>query len=240
MHVRRAVIIASSGFCDRDVVYAYYRCLEEGWQVDVATPTGDPVEGLYGVPVPLDPAAKPNVSFSALEQVDYDAALLPGGPLPTAPDEPDERVAGFLDAMTTAGKVVAGLSQDAWGRAKSAAKANPGEAGEAPEAPDADSARRDQVWLAGMAGKVDVIVDGTHVTCTGPAYVGRLMRTVFETTERLAADPARLAADSSPPAADPARLAADSSPPAADPARLAADSSPPAADAARPARVSAA
>jgi protease I len=157
MRVRRAVIITSSGFCDREVVYAYYRCLEEGWQVDVATPDGAPVMGRHGVPVPLDPEAKPNVSFSALAGEDYDAALLPGAP--GLHPEPDPRVAAFLDAMTERGRVVAELSEDAWARRRNGA--------------DPESS-------------ADVVIDGTRVTCTAPAHVGRLMRVVFETTERRA------------------------------------------------------
>ncbi|HEV7626867.1 MAG TPA: DJ-1/PfpI family protein [Streptomyces sp.] len=169
MRVRRAVIIARSGFCDREVVYAYYRCLEEGWQVDVATPDGAPVSGSHGVPVPLDPAAKPNVSFSALQAEEYDAALLPGGPVGPAQDDPDEQVGAFLRAMSDGGKVVAGLSEEAWMSAGSGTRAEL----------EMDFARP-------PANGIDVIVEGNWVTCTGPAHVGRLMRVVFETTERLA------------------------------------------------------
>jgi putative intracellular protease/amidase len=35
-----AVIITGPGFQDHDVVYAYYRLLEEGWNVDIATKNG--------------------------------------------------------------------------------------------------------------------------------------------------------------------------------------------------------
>ncbi len=40
-----AAIITGPGFQDHDVVYTYYRLLEEGWTADVATKDGAPSAG---------------------------------------------------------------------------------------------------------------------------------------------------------------------------------------------------
>ena len=74
-----AVIVTGPGFQDHDVVYTYYRLIEEGWDVDVATKDGDPVGGKYGVPLPMDKTAKPLVSFDDLEDGEWDAVILTGG-----------------------------------------------------------------------------------------------------------------------------------------------------------------
>ena len=74
-----AVIITGPGFQDHDVVYTYYRLLEEGWEVDVATKNGSAVTGKYGVPLPMDKTARPLISFTDLDVAEYDAVILTGG-----------------------------------------------------------------------------------------------------------------------------------------------------------------
>ena len=46
----RAAIIVAQNFQDEEYVFPYYRCLEEKWHVEVATPGGEVVYGKYGVP----------------------------------------------------------------------------------------------------------------------------------------------------------------------------------------------
>ncbi len=109
-----AVIITGPGFQDHDVVYTYYRLIEEGWDVDVATKGGQPVIGKYGVPLPLDKTARPAITFEHLDVDSYDAVILTGGH--EAPDRvrQDARVLGFVAAMAERGKVVAGLCHGPW------------------------------------------------------------------------------------------------------------------------------
>ncbi len=98
---RSAVIITGPGFQDHDVVYTYYRLLEEGWHVDVATKEAAPVTGKYGVPLPMDKTAAPLISFSDLDVNNYDAVILTGGH--EAPDRvrQDQQVLAFVAAMAT-------------------------------------------------------------------------------------------------------------------------------------------
>ena len=69
----RAVMLVERGFQDEEYVYAYYRMLEEGWAVDVASPDGKTVHGKFGVP------ARVTTSIELVCGVKYDAVVLPGG-----------------------------------------------------------------------------------------------------------------------------------------------------------------
>lgn len=104
----RAVIITGPGFQDEEVVYPYYRFLEEGWSVDVATKDGAAVHGKYGVP------ARVTMATSKLAAADFDAVVLPGGF--EAPDRVrlDKDVLRFVQEMNTAGKLIAAICHGPW------------------------------------------------------------------------------------------------------------------------------
>ena len=70
---KRAVIITGPGFQDEEVVYPYYRLLEEGYKTDIATKDGEVVYGKYGVP------ARATMSVSDLKVDNFDMVILPGG-----------------------------------------------------------------------------------------------------------------------------------------------------------------
>ncbi|MDF5756962.1 DJ-1/PfpI family protein [Spongiactinospora sp. TRM90649] len=175
-----AVIITGPGFQDHDVVYTYYRLIEEGWHVDVATKGGEGVIGKYGVPLPMDKTAKPLVSFDDLDVSHYDAVILTGGH--EAPDRvrQDANVLNFLRGMDAAGKVVAGLCHGPWIMVSAGVLKG--------RRACAYIGLRDDVINAGAdVVDSDVIVDGNIITCSYYAYVGAFMRAVFSTVEKLAA-----------------------------------------------------
>jgi protease I len=178
--MRSAVIITGPGFQDHDVVYTYYRLKEEGYHVDVATKEGKPVVGKYGVPLPMDKTARPNVPFTDLAIDKYDAVILTGGH--EAPDRvrQDKNVLSFVKAMDEAGKIVAGLCHGPW--IMISAKVLKG---------------RDVCAYVGMVDDMvnsganvidaEVIVDKNIITCSYYGYVGKFMRAVFEAVEQQAA-----------------------------------------------------
>ena len=174
-----AAIITGPGFQDHDVVYTYYRLLEEGWSVDVATKNAADVTGKYGVPLPMDKTAKPLISFEELDVARYDAVILPGGH--EAPDRvrQDVGVLDFVRGMAEAGRVVAGLCHGPWIMISAGVLRG--------RQACAYIGLRDDVVNAGAdVVDSDVIVDGNIVTCSYYGYVGAFMRAVFETTEKLA------------------------------------------------------
>ena len=101
--MKRAVIITAQNFQDEEFTYPYYRLLEEGFSVDVATPDKMAVFGKYGVP------ARPTMDTKDLKIENYDLVILPGGF--EAPDRLRIRkeVLSFIKEMFDSNKIVAAI-----------------------------------------------------------------------------------------------------------------------------------
>lgn len=105
---RRAVIITAAGFQDEELVYPYYRLLEAGFTVDIATKDGAIAYGKYGVP------ARANIATDKLDANNYDLVLLPGGF--EAPDRVRllPEVLDFVRKMDEKKKCVAAICHGPW------------------------------------------------------------------------------------------------------------------------------
>jgi protease I len=171
-----AVIITGPGFQDHDVVYTYYRLLEEGYVVDVATKDGLAVHGKYGIPLPMDKTARSLISFEDLAVDRYDAVILTGGH--EAPDRvrQDRHVLDFVHAMSLADKVVAGLCHGPW--IMISAKVLAGRRA------CAYVGLKDDVINAGaLVEDGRVVTDGNIITCSYYGYVGEFMQAVFSAVD---------------------------------------------------------
>jgi len=106
--MKRVVIIVAQNFQDEEFVYPYYRVLEEGFHLDVATPGGQNMIGKYGVP------ARATMSTDNLKASDFDCVILPGGF--ESPDRLRIRpeVLRFVREMNEAGKLVAAICHGPW------------------------------------------------------------------------------------------------------------------------------
>ena len=106
--MKRVVIITGPNFQDEEFTYPYYRLLEEGYSVDVATPDKVIVYGKYGVP------AKPTIDTKDLKAINYDLVVLPGGF--EAPDRLRLRkeVLSFVKEMNDNNKIVAAICHGPW------------------------------------------------------------------------------------------------------------------------------
>jgi protease I len=106
--MKRVVIIVAQNFQDEEFVYPYYRVMEEGFHVDVATPGGQNMIGKYGVP------ARATMATDDLKAADFDCVILPGGF--ESPDRLRIRpeVLRFVREMTEAGKLVAAICHGPW------------------------------------------------------------------------------------------------------------------------------
>jgi len=104
----RTVIITAPGFQDEEVIYPYYRLLEEQYHVDIATKDGADVFGKFGVP------ARATISTPELQADDYDAVILPGGF--EAPDRVRllPEVLEFVREMDGKNKLVAAICHGPW------------------------------------------------------------------------------------------------------------------------------
>lgn len=106
--MKRVVIIVAQNFQDEEFVYPYYRVLEEGFHLDVATPGGQNMIGKYGVP------ARATMATDNLKASDFDCVILPGGF--ESPDRLRIRpeVLRFVREMNEAGKLVAAICHGPW------------------------------------------------------------------------------------------------------------------------------
>lgn len=76
----KGLILATDGFEDSEFSYPYYRLQESGWDVDVATPDGEPIEGKHGYEFDADFAI--GVHEPAELSGQYGILVLPGGNSP--------------------------------------------------------------------------------------------------------------------------------------------------------------
>lgn len=106
--MKKAAILVAQNFQDEEFSYPYYRLLEEGYAVDVASPEGKDMFGKYGVP------ARANKSTEEISADDYDLVILPGGF--ESPDRLRMRpeVKAFVRAMYERNKLVAAICHGPW------------------------------------------------------------------------------------------------------------------------------
>ena len=106
--MKKAVIITAQGFQDEEFTYPYYRLLEAGFEVHVATKDNEIAKGKYGTP------AKPNIDIFQLNEKKYDLVVLPGGY--EAPDRVRQLkvVLQFVKAMYDNDKIVAAICHGPW------------------------------------------------------------------------------------------------------------------------------
>lgn len=78
----KGLVLATDGFEDSELSYPYYRLQESGWDVDIATPDADRIEGKHGYGFDAD------LSIDDMEPVEfadeYDVLVIPGGGSPEA------------------------------------------------------------------------------------------------------------------------------------------------------------
>lgn len=174
--MHRAIIITGPGFQDHDVIYTYYRLKEEGYEVDVATKNAAAVKGKYGVPLPMDKTAHPNISFEQLDINNYDAVILTGGH--EAPDRvrQEKSVLAFLREMDAAGKVVAGLCHGPWIMISAGVM-------KGRKACAYVGMVDDMINSGANVVEAEVIVDRNIITCSYYGYVGKFMKELFAAVE---------------------------------------------------------
>ena len=66
-------MLTADKFEDTEVLFPVFRLLEEGWQVDIAAPTTDEIEGENGY------VLTPDITIEAVDPDDYELLIIPGG-----------------------------------------------------------------------------------------------------------------------------------------------------------------
>lgn len=176
----RAVILTGPGFQDHDLIYCYYRFLEEGYAVDIATPGGMAVSGKYAVPLSgkMDKTGSSVLSFDDLEVDRYDVVVLTGGYEAPGRVRRDPKALSFVKNMADSDKVVAGLCHGPW--IMISAKVLEGKTVCA-----YIDMKDDMINSGANVINARVVRDGNIITASYYAYVGEFMRETFTAvTER--------------------------------------------------------
>lgn len=73
---RKAIVLTADKFEDMEVFFPVFRLMEEGWQVDIASPKKEEISGENGY------SLMPDKTIDQVDPKDYDLLFIPGG----APD----------------------------------------------------------------------------------------------------------------------------------------------------------
>lgn len=74
----RALILGANGFEESELLVPYYRLLEEGLEVEIASPRGGTIAGKHGY------AVSSSLALGAAQAQDWDLLVVPGGKAPQA------------------------------------------------------------------------------------------------------------------------------------------------------------
>lgn len=98
----KALIISADNFEDTELLYPFYRLVEEGFQVDIASIKKGKIKGKHGYEV------EANLSVEEVKPEGYDLLILPGGKAPQAL-RLNERVLEIVREFYKSGKVIAAI-----------------------------------------------------------------------------------------------------------------------------------
>lgn len=98
---KKALIITGQGFQDQEVIYPYYRLLEEEFQVDIAAKNKEMLFGILGLKI------EANKSFDEINVEDYDLLILPGGVKALEKIRQEKKITDFVKEWDSKGKIIA-------------------------------------------------------------------------------------------------------------------------------------
>lgn len=160
---KKIIIITGPGFEDAEVIYPYYRLLEEGYTVDLVTSTDNRVKGKYGYPV------EPTTKIDNLNVDNYDAVVIPGGH--EAPDRVRqvEKILDFVKRMYEKRKIISSICHGPWVLISAGII-------KGKEATCYSGMKDDLVNAGARYRELSVVVDGNIITSDHPRNLGAWMR----------------------------------------------------------------
>ncbi len=96
-------MLIERSFDDLEFFYPYFRLLESGVELVVASSTKDILEGLHGYPI------KPDATFEEVESEDYDGVVMSGGYLSPAFLRANDSSLNLVKRLFREGKIVASI-----------------------------------------------------------------------------------------------------------------------------------
>ena len=163
---KKIVLFLENQFQDAEVIYPYYRMIEEGAEVHLVAPKqSEAYQGKYGY------TFKSDLGIGDIQVSDYDALIIPGG---FAPDymRRNDAMVDFVKQMNKEEKIIAAICHGGWMLASA-------EIIEGREV-TTYSAISDDLRHAG-ANVVDkeVVEDGNIITSRYPADLPAFCRTII-------------------------------------------------------------
>ena len=171
-----AVILTADKFEDLEVIYPYYRLLEEGVRVDIAAPKKEHLHGENGYSI------EPTKTFDEVVPEDYDMLFLPGGAPEGAPttvrkhplaqatarqfmskDRPVASICHGPYTLISAGVVKGRKMTSFWG----------------------DGVPQELVKAGAQYVDAEVVVDGNLITSRYPGDLPAFMREVMKVVRKL-------------------------------------------------------
>jgi protease I len=98
----KALILSADNFEDTELLVPYYRLLEAGYTVDIASDKREPIRGKHGYEVPV------TKQFSEIIPGEYHVLILPGGKAPAAIRD-NKTVQEIARSFVSEGKPVAAI-----------------------------------------------------------------------------------------------------------------------------------
>lgn len=107
MKMKKALIITGQGFQDQEVIYPYYRLLEEEFKVDIAAKNKEMLFGILGLKIDA------NISFDEINEKNYDLLILPGGVKALEKIRQEKKIIEFIKDWNDKGKIIASVCHGA-------------------------------------------------------------------------------------------------------------------------------
>ncbi len=168
--VRSVLVITADNVEDLEFFYPYYRFVEEGFNVDVATPKGGDFKGKMGYGLPG------TWKMSDVNFADYDLLYIPGGKAPAELKKSKETLA-LVKKFAERGKPIAALCHGPQVLAAADLIRDKSIAGW-PEI-------QDEIEKAGAVYTDEkTVVDGQFITARWPADLPSFMKNVLEIVEQ--------------------------------------------------------
>lgn len=105
--MKKALIITGQGFQDQEVIYPYYRLLEDEFKVDIAAKNKEMLFGILGLKI------EANISFEEINEENYDLLVLPGGVKALEKIRQESKIIQFIKEWDGKQKIIASICHGA-------------------------------------------------------------------------------------------------------------------------------
>jgi protease I len=99
--MKRALIITGQGYQDQEVIYPFYRLLEDEFTVDIAAKKKETLFGILGTKM------EATVTFEEMNLNNFDFLVLPGGVKALEKIRQEPGVLDFIKEWSSTGKIIA-------------------------------------------------------------------------------------------------------------------------------------